>query len=303
MKSNHIKIALDWTPNINHIGFFVAQAQGFYKEEGLEVAIENPAADNYELTPAKKVELGLVDMALCPTESLLSYRTKASPFPLKAVAAILQEDVSAIVVKRDSGIASPSSLDHKTYASYKARYEDEIVKQMIRNDGGKGVLELEYPDKLGIWDALIAGTYDATWVFLNWEGVQVQERSDDFTYFKMADYKVPYSYSPVIVADENKILARKEAYQAFLKATARGYLYCKEQPEDAVAILASLVPEKDKEIDLKKALQMSLKAFGTGDSWGRMDQGVITTFLEWLYDKGLETKPIDAKAIFTNELL
>ena len=63
------------------------------------------------------------------------------------------------------------------------------------------------------------------------------------------------------------------------------------------------MPEKDKDIDLKKALQMSLKAFGTGDSWGRMDQGVITTFLEWLYDKGLETKPVDATAIFTNELL
>ncbi|MFT5973166.1 MAG: ABC-type nitrate/sulfonate/bicarbonate transport system substrate-binding protein, partial [Cryomorphaceae bacterium] len=51
-----ITLALDWTPNINHIGFFVALEKGFYKELGLEVEIIDPSADNYAVTPAKKVE-------------------------------------------------------------------------------------------------------------------------------------------------------------------------------------------------------------------------------------------------------
>ena len=144
-----LKLALDWTPNINHIGFFVAQEKGFYEELGLEVFIADPSLDNYGVTPAKKVELGLVDFALCPTESIISYRTKETPFDLIAIAAILQEDLSAIVVKGDSGINSPKDLDHKIYSSYRARYEDGIVKEMIKNDGGEGNLTVVYPDKLG----------------------------------------------------------------------------------------------------------------------------------------------------------
>ena len=49
---DHIRLALDWTPNINHIGFFIAQQKGFYQEQGIEVTITNPADDNYQVTPA-----------------------------------------------------------------------------------------------------------------------------------------------------------------------------------------------------------------------------------------------------------
>ena len=73
-------IALDWTANTNHTGFYVAKGKGFYKEMGLDVTLKTPDKDDYSVTPAKKVELGQADMALCPFESVVSYRTKATPF-------------------------------------------------------------------------------------------------------------------------------------------------------------------------------------------------------------------------------
>jgi len=45
-----LKVALDWTPNTNHIGIFVAKQLGFYKEQGIEVEILNPISDNYQVT-------------------------------------------------------------------------------------------------------------------------------------------------------------------------------------------------------------------------------------------------------------
>ena len=113
-----IKIALDWTPNINHIGFLISDKMGFYKNKGLEIKIISPDLDNYQYTPAKKIELGQSDVGLCPTESLISYRTKNSPFELVAIATIFQEDVSAIAVKSGSKIGRPRDLDVKSYASY-----------------------------------------------------------------------------------------------------------------------------------------------------------------------------------------
>ncbi|MFT7308173.1 MAG: ABC-type nitrate/sulfonate/bicarbonate transport system substrate-binding protein, partial [Spirosomataceae bacterium] len=113
-----IRIALDWTANINHIGFFIAKEKGFFTDHDLEVEITDPSVDNYETTPAKKVELGEVDFALCPMESVISFQTKPQPFALKAIAAIFQEDLSAIAVRSSDFITSPKDLDGKTYASY-----------------------------------------------------------------------------------------------------------------------------------------------------------------------------------------
>ena len=61
-----LRVALDWTPNINHIGIFIAKELGYYQEKGIEIEILNPFEDNYKITPAKKLELGLADFAIAP---------------------------------------------------------------------------------------------------------------------------------------------------------------------------------------------------------------------------------------------
>ena len=73
---NKIRLALDWTPNINHIGFYVAMHLGFYDENGIELEILNPLNDNYSLTPGKKLETNLVDFAIAPFETVISLNNK-----------------------------------------------------------------------------------------------------------------------------------------------------------------------------------------------------------------------------------
>jgi ABC-type nitrate/sulfonate/bicarbonate transport system substrate-binding protein len=293
MKTLHL--ALDWTPNINHLGFFVAQELGFYQELGLELLISDPRADDYRLTPAKKVETGQADLALCPTESLISYRTKSSPFPLVALAAILQEDLSAIAVLEKSGIKRPKELDGKRYGSYQARYEDGIVRAMIQNDGGSGDLNISYPEKLGIWDTLLKGQSDSTWIFLNWEGVEVQQSKLPMRYFKMADYGIPYSYSPIIAANGSKIDHQKELYRNFLEASKRGFLHALSSPKQSLTILRNKLPEKDQRIDLESCLALSAPAFGTSENWGQIDPVNLERFLDWLKAHDLEHQKLKAE--------
>ncbi len=297
---NSLKLALDWTPNINHIGFFVAQERGYYRERGLDVAILDPSADRYATTPAKKVETGVADLALCPLESLISYRTKERPFGLVGIAALLQEDLSAIAVRTDRGVASPKDLDGKTYASYRARYEDEIVRQMVRNDGGRGALELEYPAKLGIWETVVAGTFDATWIFLNWEGVEAEAAGLELQYFKLKDFGIPYSYSPVIAASEAALTTDEGSYATFLAATKQGYSFAQEEPTEAISILRRRLPAKDKDIPLEAALARSNPYFGDGERWGRMDAARIGEFLDWIYARGLEAQRVTVGELIRN---
>ncbi|MEL7421611.1 MAG: ABC transporter substrate-binding protein [Bacteroidota bacterium] len=295
----NLKLALDWTPNINHIGFFVAQEKGFYQALDLAVELLDPAVDNYQTTPAKKVELGLADFALCPTESMISYRTKIQPFPLIAVAALLQEDLSAITVLSDKGLKRPKDLDGKIYSSYQARYEDGIVREMIKNDGGAGNLNITYPAKLGIWNTLLSGEADATWIFLNWEGVEAAQSQHELTYFKLRDYHIPYSYSPVIAANADLVETKLLYYRRFLSATKKGYLYGKDHPSEAVEILRQFVPQHDQHIDLAQALEQSVPYFGDEDSWGRMEEAKMKQFLQWIQDKGLEQSQILPSELYT----
>ncbi len=298
-----LTLALDWTPNINHIGFFVALEKDFYENRGINVSIIHPGTDDYSVTPAKKVELGKADFALCPTESIISYRTKSKPANLIAVAAVLQEDLSAIVVKEKSGIQSPKNLDTRTYASYEARYEDKIVKQMIRNDGGQGNIEIAYPKKLGIWDAFLEGIYDSTWVFTNWEGVATRNLEADLRYFKMKDYAIPYSYSPVIAARESEVTDKSESYRAFIEGSRQGFEFCKSNRKEAVEILSRQVPKTDAHIDLRAALDQTIPALDEDDNWGRMDRNRIQEFLDFIYENKMENKILRPEDIFTPELL
>ncbi|MEM0909596.1 MAG: ABC transporter substrate-binding protein [Pseudomonadota bacterium] len=298
-----ITLALDWTPNVNHIGFFVAQQMDFYKENQLDVRFITPADDNYQITPAKKVELGNADFTICPMESVISYRTKSRPFPLTAVATIFQKDLSAIAVKKESSISRPKELDGKVYASYKARYEDKIVQEMIKNDGGNGTILVEYPDKLGIWERLVDGKADATWIFLNWEGIQAQNYEKEFIYFRMNDFDIPYSYSPVIAGNDLLYRSREKEYKQFIQATKQGYLYAADHIQEAAQILADVIPESERNIDLIKSIEFSVGHLGNESTWGRMDENNIQTFLSWLKRHSLEKATLSPCDLVTSEFL
>ncbi|MCS6967685.1 MAG: ABC transporter substrate-binding protein [Cytophagales bacterium] len=299
-----LKIALDWTPNTNHTGFFVAQQLGFYRQLGLEVEISHPGDDNYAITPAKKLELGQVDLAVAPSESVISFNTKSAPFAVKAIAALLQEDLSAIVTLNSSNISRPQMLDGKIYASYKARYEDHIVKQMIINDGGKGNLQIIYPEKLGIWSTLLAGKADATWVFMNWEGEEARQKGILLNAFRLADYGIPYGYSPVIMASEEKIATHGEVYRKFLQGTRQGFLYAQDHPEESVAILTPFLTDYDRtNLNLLECQRATAPFYGTANTWGKMQPHRVQSFLEWLHNTGLEPQATQLFSKFSNELL
>jgi len=133
-----IRVALDWTPNTIHSGLFLAQSNGFYSGAGIDVHLLQP--DNlYSKTPAKKLEEGEVDLAICPSESVIAYaESSKSDFKLQAIYAILQKDASAIVSRKD-GYGRCRDLENAVYGSYNARYEDAIVKHMISHGGGDGI--------------------------------------------------------------------------------------------------------------------------------------------------------------------
>lgn len=298
-----LKLALDWTPNVNHIGFIIAKELGFYSQQGIDLEILNPKDDNYSLTPGKKLELDLADFAIAPFETVISLNNKVNQVEAKAIYAVLQKDLSCIVTLKSSNITSPKMLDGQSYASYKARYEDQIVKEMIKNDGGKGDVNIMYPEKLGIWNTLLSGNADSTWIFDNWEGIEANSKGIELNKFTMAEFNIPYGYSPIVLAKKENITKHRELYSKFIKATQKGFLFTRDNLNESVAILKRYVTEYDlNNIDLEKSISYTIPHFGDESNCGVMKQERVSAFIQWIVDRGLEDNVVLNQSLFTNEL-
>ncbi len=309
--NTRIRLALDWTPNTNHTGFYVALAKGLYQQAGLDVLISTPDADDYQTTPARQVAQGQADLAITPSESIISYRSNS--VPLVAVAAVLARDASAIVTLKQSGIDRPQALDGKVYASYDARYEDDIVSQMIQNDGGRGQFVSHKPARLAIWSALLTGEADAAWIFLPWEGVEADIRGIELNQFLLDDYEIPYGYSPVLTAHRDWASEHADDLRRFLRATAIGFRFAVEDPDSAARLLLETAKHPTlTDLNFLEQSQQLISGYylDADGAWGRMHRNVWVSFTNWLIrnhllvdTNGELIQRLDVKTLFTNEFL
>ncbi len=308
-----LKVA-DWVPNTLHAGFYIAQANGYFKDEGLEVEFISPEEDNYAVTPAKKLSEKQVHLAVTPSESVISYHTLDNPVPLKAIAAILQQDTSAIVTRKDSGIDRPAKLDGKVFTSYNARFEDNIIRQLVKNDGGKGNIIIRNPEKADMWLNVANQSADATWIFMPWEGIQAKfERDISFNAFRLSDYQIPYGYTPLIVSHEDIISEESNAIAAFLHAVEKGFRDVDDDHEKAAEKLHRYIDRPDfSNVDMLKASLLTLKSamFDDEGGWGYMAGVRWVDFVDWMIQhqvmldqsgKPITHGQIDTSLLYTND--
>jgi ABC-type nitrate/sulfonate/bicarbonate transport system substrate-binding protein len=302
MAPTTVRIALDWTPNTIHSGIFLAKAKKFYAERDLNVEILQPDAE-YSKTPAKRLEAGEVDLAICPSESCIAYN-ETGKTPLQAIYAILQRDASAI---SSTSLKSMSELSGRKYGSYNARYEDAIVKAMVAHDGGDasavGIVQSE--GKLSMFEALQAGRVDGTWIFLPWEGVEAESNGTKLNSFILKDFGIPYGYSPVIARNKNSSLS-SDVLKNFISATQQGFEHARRFPEDAVdALLGKCDPPRSREF--LSASQASINEFyGDGGRLGEMAPTRWNTWIKWLVDRDMIKDSVRLESssdIFTNEFI
>jgi ABC-type nitrate/sulfonate/bicarbonate transport system substrate-binding protein len=95
-----ITVILDWVPNTNHTGMYVARDQGYYEEAGLEVEIIQPS----EGGSADLVAAGKGDFGISYQEQVTYARTADESLPIVAIAAIIQENTSGFAAPSDKNI-------------------------------------------------------------------------------------------------------------------------------------------------------------------------------------------------------
>lgn len=298
-----ITVVLDWTPNTNHTGIYVALAKGYFEEAGLKVEVVQPPEDGaVPLVASGKAQFGVSFQ-----DSLAPAFAGDSPMPVTAVAAVIQHNTSGIVSRAGEGMDTPRGLEGKKYATWDLDVEKATIRDVMAADGGDfDKVELIPSTVTDEVSALRSGSVDAIWIFYGWAGVACETADLPIDYFAFADIDPVFDYyTPVIIGCDAWLEENPVAARAFLAALSRGYTDAAENPREAADILMEAAPELKANADLVYASQAYLAEEYIADAarWGEFDPDRWAAFFVWLNENDLMDEKIDPSYGFTNAYL
>lgn len=300
-----ITLCLDWTPNTNHTGLYVAKAKGYFKDAGLDVEIVQPP----EGGAASMCASGQAQFAIDAQDTMAASLAIDDPLPITAVAALIQHNTSGIISRKGEGMNTPKGLENHTYATWDNPIEQAMLKNVVEADGGDFSKVKLVPNN--ITDeaaALKAGQVDAIWIYYAWAGINAELSGLEFDYFAFRDLNPTFDYyTPVLIANNDYLAQHGDSAKAFLSAVKKGYEYAIANPEEAAQLLidgdttGSLKGSEALVTASQKWLADQYKS--DVEQWGYMDPARWDGFYQWLWDNQLITKQLPAGTGFTNEYL
>ncbi len=303
-----IRVALDWTPNTNHTGLYVAQQEGWFRDAGLDVQF----LPYNNTSPDTLVSAGAADFGISFQDSFTF--SKAAGADITSVMAILQHWATRIAVKADrTDINSPKDLDGKTYGGFGGPGEEPKMRAVIRDAGGKGDFTTVV---LGTsaYEALYNGQVDFTEPFMAWEGIEAELHNQPLKTFSYTDYGFPDAYNVLLIGNSPWLQAHPDLAARFVQAAQRGSQLGADDPAKAAQLLMDANPGVFTEPELVMRSQQMLSEQYLRDPSGKVGTQTLDMwagFSGWVFDSGALTGP-DGKPLtqrpdfstwFTNQYL
>ncbi|MGQ9554001.1 MAG: ABC transporter substrate-binding protein [Anaerolineae bacterium] len=298
VKRDKVVLMLDWVPNTNHTGIYVALDKGWYRQEGIDLEIIQPAESGVE----QVVGAGQAQFGISFAEWLTSAR--AQGVPIVSIAAIIQHNSSGFASPAEKGLQRPKDLEGHKYGGGGLDIERAMLKALMACDGAD-VSKVEFVNT-GYADFFVVTQRDVdfTWIYYAWTGIEAEIRGVPINVIWLRDYAdcVPDYYTPIIITGEGLIRDNPDLVRRFMAATARGYEFAMANASEAAAILIKHA-EADPELIRRSQAWLSTHYYEDAPQWGYQEQAVWQRFVNWMADNALISQPIDASKVFTNEFL
>ncbi|MGG2016932.1 ABC transporter substrate-binding protein [Bacillus sp. S10(2024)] len=298
-KEQKVKVVLDWFPNTNHTGLYVAKTKDYYKKQGLDVEIIQPG----ENTSAEQmVASGKADFGVSYQENVTTARVE--DIPVVSIGAVIQHNTSAFASLKKDNITSPKAFEGKRYGGWGAPAEEATLKTIM--DKQQADYNKVQKVVLGQTDFFksIGRDADFEWIYYGWDGIEAKRKGIELNTIMLKDLNPALDYySPVIITSEKHAKQDKDFVKKFMKATTDGYNFAIKEPKEAADILIKNVPDINKELVQESQKWLSTKYQDDAKAWGVQKEEVWTNYMNFLYDNKVIKKKIDVKAAFTNEFL
>lgn len=287
-----VHVVLDWFANTNHIGFLLAEKQGYFKEAGLSVHIRGDVHGIFDTHGA--------DLILGPQISILDHLAKGGK--LTTVATLTQRCDSGIVSLAESGITSPRLLEGKRLTHWNGAWFHEAMGEAVRLDGGDYSKVNLVPMDVGDIVSTLGVVADATWVYANWENQELVEAGKEINYFALADVDPLFDFcAPSVAATHTFIAERPQVLRALLSALDRAYREAAAEPKTAVLLVKDALPSVPEAMLMRSQQHLANILLDEYGHWGYIAPERWHPMADWLIEKGIydQRRPDE----FTNEFL
>ena len=293
-----VSIVLDWSPNTNHTGLYVAQEKGFFEEEGLDVEIMSPG----EAGSDQLVASGKADFGVSYQESITEARSTG--VPLVSIAAVIQHNTSGFASPVEKKITSPKDFEGKSYGGWGAPVEEAVMASVMKLEDAN----IEKVDFVNMGDTdfftAVKRDIDFAWIYYGWTGIEAELRGEKLNMLYLTDYSDQLDYyTPVISTNEKMIEKDKQTVKAFMAAVSKGYEFAIAKPAEAADILLKAVPDLDEELVKKSQEWLASRYQDDAPRWGEQKHEFWKNYTNWMVKNDLLEKEIKVEDAFTNEFL
>lgn len=294
-----VSMRLDWIYQGPNIGFVVAKDKGFYDEVGLDVDVGPGKGSGItaQLVANKAADFGFSD-------GYVLAGSIAKGMNIRMVAAVYRRNPTAIVYLAESGLKSPKELEGKTIAIPTGATQFQQWPAFMKGCGlDSSKVNVTNVDPAGLLPALLGGKVNAVGTYVQGTVPSVEIRGKkEAGYFWYADCGVT-SVSNGIIAHNDMIKDNPELVRNFVKASIRGFVYARQNPDEAAAIVKkyseSLVPEI-----IKREMELSWATWNTPNTKGKplgwMSDADWAATVDVIKQYG-GVSNLDAKSLYTND--
>ncbi len=297
-----VKLRTDWLANGSHTGFYVADAKGFYEEEGLDVTIGEGqgSQQTVQLVGAGKEDFGFV-------ASTAYVPAVAAGAPVKAVAGVVQRNPAGLLFRADTGVTEPADVVGKTCAITPFGFINKLLPAFYAKLGLKDdALKTVSMDSEAILPAIAEKKVDGLCDML-YEDVDLTLEGIDTVTFRLGDLGVNVP-AHGIVANEKLLKEDPDAVAGFVRASLKGFAYAFENEDEAIEITKKAEPAMNAESQ-RKVLDVVKSHVATDATQGKPLGWMATE--DWQQAVDLLTEYLDVKAdklppteeLFTNEFV
>jgi putative hydroxymethylpyrimidine transport system substrate-binding protein len=281
-------LVLDFTPNAVHSGIYAAQGEGFYRDAGIDLKIQQPG----ESTDAPKLlAAGRTDFAILDVHDLGIARE--SGLDLVGVMPIVQRPLAAVIARSDRSIHSPRDLEGRTVGVTGLPSDEAVVDSEVSADGGDPAKVDEVTIGFNAVSSLASGKVDAATGFWNAEGLTLQRQGIPVRIFKVDRYGAP-PYPELVLTTSRRTLDRDPGLvRSVVDATRRGYSFAERQPARALGDLLAADPALD-----RTEQQAQLRALLPDLHPNPFDPAVLRQWAAWDLEHGLLKRPLDVETAF-----
>jgi putative hydroxymethylpyrimidine transport system substrate-binding protein len=296
-KTQQLQLMLDFLPNADHAGIYAAQANGRFRDVGLDVKIRTPSDP---AAPLRQVAAGRVDLAISYEPEVLRARDRG--LKVVSVGALVQRPLTSIIALPAANVAGPADLRGKKVGTAGIDYQHAFLQTILERASVSPASVKEQNVGFNLVQALLSKKVDAILGgFLNYEAVALRQKKKRPVVIPVDTVGVPRYDELVFVTSEAAAEDEGDAIRGFLGAVARGTRDLRTAP---VAALLKANPDLDPKLQ-REAVKITLPLFQPppGKPFGFQEPGQWRRFADFMHRAGLIRNAGAANGAFTNALL